>query len=321
MKLNFLTLLLISFSIFSNAQCNTSCISGSLNIPLGATATFTSNQIAQCSNCYDWDINNDPLSSDNQTVGTIKIVGSDMGQSVQIQGVIVGPFTLNLTYFDENGCHTCCFNGYVVNGPVPLPKENCFGFDPVYPSDINSEGTLNYGYIGGPYGTPISSAGLDFTWYFKFKNGDLLTFFTQNPTFRELCPDNPVKSFALKVSNGSQTKYYRSIQSGYPIPGISGSNTPTCFLHPDCEMGMGDIFKNMKNEIKLYPNPTSKSINFNGDNLNNPKISIYDSTGKELISENKKNNNINLEKLSPGIYFYEITDEDGFKQNGKIIKE
>jgi hypothetical protein len=325
MKKTFLILFLISFSIMSYSQCNDGCITGNLSITLGQTLQFTSSPSAQCTECYDWDINGNTSSSDNQTVGTVKIVGSDIGKNVQIQGVSLGAFTLQLTYLDEAGCHTCCFSGNVVSGSTvtPLPKDNCFGFDPVQGTpDITNEGLLNYGYIGYPYGTPISSIGLTFTWYFKFKDGTLLTFYTQNPTFRELCPTNPVKSFALIVSNGVQSKQYRSIVSGYPIPGISGGNTPTCFIHADCEMG-GGIFKTneTQNKILISPNPSSSILKFDGEELSKYKISIFNSNGTEIIKNHKIDNNINIEKYINGIYIYSITDEEGYIQKGKIIKE
>lgn len=322
MKKIFSLVLMIGFSIMSYAQCNTGCITGNLTITLGQTSTFTS-PIAQCTSCYDWDINSNVTSSDNQTVGTVKIVGTDMGQTVQIQGVSVGPFSLQLTYFNETGCHTCCFNGNVISGTVtPLPTENCFGFDPVQPVNINSAGTLNYGYIGSPYGTPISSVGLTFTWYFKFLDGTLLTLNGQNPTFRELCPTNPVMSFALIVSNGVQTKQYRSIYPGfnYLIPGISGPNTPTCFIHPNCFDGAS--FKNKLNtKIIVSPNPTTSTIKFEGENLNNYKVSIFNSNGNEIIKDSKIDQSISIEKQEKGIYIYIITDDNGFKQEGKIVKE
>jgi hypothetical protein len=319
MKKILYSILMIGFSIISYSQCNTGCITGNLSITLGQTATFSS-PAAQCTSCYDWDINSNTTSSDNQTVGTVKIVGTDMGQTVQIQGIAVGAFSLQLTYFDETGCHTCCFNGNVVSSTVtPLPTVNCFGFDPVQGTpDITAQGLLNYGYLGSPYGTPISSIGLTFTWYFKFQDGTLLTFNVQNPTFRELCPTNPVKSFALIVSNGVQTRQYKSIVAGYSIPGVSGANTPTCFIHPDCSLGAKSA-----NSIKIIvsPNPTNSIIKFNGENLSDYEVSIFNSNGYEVVKKSKINQNISLEKQEKGVYLYIITNENGFRQEGKIIKE
>jgi len=339
MKNIFLSLFLISVSSILYSQRTNKpitggdgnevmlCISGNSQVTIGQTNIFSSIPTAQCSSCYDWDINNDSNSSDNQTVGTVRIVGTDMGETVQIQGITAGPFTLQLTYFDETGCHTCNFSGVVLEAPVvtPLPIISCFGFDPVQgPPDVNEEGLLNYGYLGMPYGTPIPSIGLTFTWYFKFANGNLLTFDTQNPTFRELCPTNPVKSFALVVSNGVQSRQYRSIDLGYPIPGFSMGSTPTCFIHPECGFsGSYNLSKIVKNQqsIIVSPNPTTSIIKFEGENLNDYKISIFNMNGEEILKSLKLDQNLSLEKQQKGIYLYVITNEKGFKQEGKIIKE
>ncbi len=322
------------------AQCNTGCITGNLTIIVGQTTTFSS-PIAQCTSCYDWDINANDLSSDNQTVGTIRIVGTDMGQTVQIQGVSLGSFSLKLTYFDETGCHVCCFNGTVVSGTplTPLPKATCFGFDPAPNGpDITDEGLLNYAYIGNPYAPPISSVGLTFTWYFRLVNGTLLTFNEQNPTFRQRCPydpndqyngvypnSSPVVSFGVIISNGVQTKILKSIQSGYPLPAevSNGPNSKTCFIHEDCFLGNGvpNPSSQQVNKIIISPNPTTSIIKFDGDNLSSYKISIFNSNGTEIIKNSKIDQNISLEKQEKGVYVLILTDENGYRQEGKIIKE
>lgn len=340
MKKIFFLLVFVAFSINGNSQC----VSGPTTLYVGQTYTFSSINGAQCTSCYDWDINGNPTSSDNSTQGNIQIVGSDIGQTVNIKILSAGTFSLTVTYFNENGCNQCT-QKFTAITPVALPTQNCFGFDPAnlafsQGQPLNtSEGVLNYGYIGSPYGTPISSVGLTFTWYFRLLNGTLLTFNEQNPVFRQRCPydpnnlenglypnSSPVMSFALIVSNGLQTRIYRSIASGYPIPGISGANTPTCFIHEDCFQG-NPPNKSLKsqsatiNEIKVYPNPTSSILKFEGKDLNNYKVSIYNNNGYEIIKDSKINETISIENQQNGVYLYKITDENGFEQTGKIIKE
>ncbi|WP_298304324.1 T9SS type A sorting domain-containing protein [Flavobacterium sp.] len=323
MKKIFFLLVFVAFSINGNSQC----VSGPTTLYVGQTYTFSSINGAQCTSCYDWDINGNPTSSDNSTQGNIQIVGSDIGQTVNIKILSAGTFSLTVTYFNENGCNQCT-QKFTAITPVALPTQNCFGFDPAnlafsQGQPLNtSEGVLNYGYIGSPYGTPISSAGLTFTWYFKFFDGTLLTLNGQNPIFRELCPSNPVMSFALIVSNGVQTKQYRSIYPGfnYLIPGISGPNTPTCFIHSNCFDGRSSINK-LNSKIIVSPNPTTSTIKFEGNDLNNYKVSIFNSNGNEIIKNSKIDQNISIEKQEKGVYIYIITDENGFEQKGKIIKE
>lgn len=115
MKKNLLILALLTLS---NLVYSQACINGPVIINLNQTVVFTSINAAQCTTCYDWDINGDSVSSDNVVVGTLKIVGTDMNQSVSITGVSLGPFTIDLTYFSEKGCKSCTITGTVVN-PVP----------------------------------------------------------------------------------------------------------------------------------------------------------------------------------------------------------
>lgn len=92
-------------------------------------------------------------------------------------------------------------------------------------------------------------------------------------------------------------------------------------LFPECEgMPIAKLAK-QKVEIKVSPNPTSSSIKFDGENLSNYKVSIFNINGNEIITNSRIDQNINFEKQEKGIYIYIITDENGFKQEGKIIKE
>ena len=277
MKKFFLILLSIGFSIMSYAQRSTSsCITGSLSIILGQTLTFSSPS-AQCTNCYDWDINNIANSSNDQTFGTVKIVGTDMEQTVQIKGQALGSFSLQLTYFDETGCHTCFLNGNVVSGsgPIitPLPHELCFGIASVTPADENNEGALFKGFIGENSSVSISSTGLTFTWYILYANHTLLTLDGQNPTFRVICPNNGIRSFALLVSNGVDTKQYRALSSdiNYGISGFSGANSRDCSPWSACSDGPG--WKTKPSEkIIVSPNPTSSLIKFKGSELSSYRV-------------------------------------------------
>lgn len=105
----------IGFCTISFSQCNDGTITGYFTIILGQPTTFTANASAQCDSCYDWDVNNHFESSDNQTVGTLKIVGSDMGKSITVEPSAVGTFSVNVSYMDEKGYHTASYMGNVVS--------------------------------------------------------------------------------------------------------------------------------------------------------------------------------------------------------------
>lgn len=109
MKKIYLIFFLFSF-IQSNSQCR---ISGSNSLTVGQIYTFSiSSSLAQCSQCHDWDINN----SNNSTSGNLQINGSDMNNTVSITALSPGPFNINVTFFNETGCHTCSFSGNASGG-------------------------------------------------------------------------------------------------------------------------------------------------------------------------------------------------------------
>ncbi|NHN24048.1 hypothetical protein FIA58_000025 [Flavobacterium jejuense] len=115
----------IGFCTTGFSQCNDGTITGYFTLILGQTTSFTATPNAQCDNCYDWDINNHCSSSDNQTIGTLKIVGNDMEKTLLIEPTAVGTFSIHLSYIDEKGYHTASFMGNVVNNPNEITlKEN-----------------------------------------------------------------------------------------------------------------------------------------------------------------------------------------------------
>lgn len=111
-----------------------------------------------------------------------------------------------------------------------------------------------------------------------------------------------------------------------PITGIVSSNFSNCNacetspLLKQNSTSIGTVAKD-SDRILVTPNPTNSFVKFEGKNLTNYKISIFDSAGNEIIKNSKINQNLNLEKYKPGIYIYVLTDENGYKQEGKIIKE
>ncbi|WP_130734428.1 hypothetical protein [Flavobacterium sp. J27] len=108
-------LLAIGFCLAGFSQCNDGTITGYFTVILGQPTTFTASPNAQCDNCYDWDINNHCTSTENQTIGTLKIVGSDTNKTLTIEPTAVGTFSIHLSYMDEKGYHTASFMGNVVS--------------------------------------------------------------------------------------------------------------------------------------------------------------------------------------------------------------
>lgn len=80
-----------------------------------------------------------------------------------------------------------------------------------------------------------------------------------------------------------------------------------------------DFSINNDNNIKVFPNPSSTIFKIVSD-TNIDKITIFDTLGKEILTQTQNNNEVNIEKLSKGIYLIEITSENE-KIYKKLIKE
>lgn len=293
--------------------CNDGCITGNVTIVKGQTATFTSSPTAQCTGCYDWDINGDPNSTDNSTVGTLQIVGSDIGKTVNLYGVAVGPFSIQLTYFDETGCHTCCFNGNVVN-----PQPNCC--PPVLGGTFECRGGRNTGgilNINNNPNCPVDWAAISKIdiWlnaaYFTASGGTssktIMGPFTGPMGFSVV--DTRVECYNGNCFGAIVTITYNNGCAPVQLStNICDNNTPP-----------GPLPK--KNPIIVSPNPTNSIIKFDGTDLSKYKISITDDKGIEIISDRHIDSEINIQNQHRGIYLYRITDENGVVQEGRLIKE
>lgn len=152
--------ILIALCVVMTSIGYSQCITGGPNIALNQTVTFTSVGVAQCTSCYDWDINNNSTSSDNTTVGNIRIVNSDMGQSVSIQGLAVGPFTINLNYITEAGCQQCTLSGNVYDPSCAFTLSNI---------TTVSVGASTVTFQTAP--TPSITSGITYTWTATYQDG------------------------------------------------------------------------------------------------------------------------------------------------------
>ena len=82
-------------------------------------------------------------------------------------------------------------------------------------------------------------------------------------------------------------------------------------------LGINDMVLN-ENEIKLYPNPTASVLNI--DMIQDLKqASVYSILGKEVIKA--QNKQIDVSRLSNGVYLIKIEDENGNVSTKRFIKE
>lgn len=73
-------------------------------------------------------------------------------------------------------------------------------------------------------------------------------------------------------------------------------------------------------KVSFYPNPAKTIVNLkNIDRINS--LDIYDATGRKVKSIQPEGENINIEDLKSGTYYFEIKLKDGNLSYEKLIKE
>lgn len=307
MKKNFIFLMLM-WALFSFGQTidkaipgGSSCISGSLTINIGQTVTLSSTYNAQCLQCYDWDINNNPNSSDNSIVGNLQIVGSDTNKTVSIKGLQVGTGTVCLTYFTESGCNSCCVTVNVVDPP------NCNA--PTLSGTFYCRGggqkTSGFLYINDNSvdWSKISSINI-------WLNG--ATFASGSDT-KTLVP--PFNSLTHEVFDSVPGDCYYGNSFGAIITVNYNNGCPSVEVGGNWYDYDTPPSAQPKNGIIVYPNPTNSTIQFKAVDLEKYRVSIYDIKGNPIFTKSKIDGKIDLSKQSQGIYIYKI------EQNGKVIQE
>jgi len=75
------------------------------------------------------------------------------------------------------------------------------------------------------------------------------------------------------------------------------------------------------NNIKIYPNPTSKTFNINSSQIELNKIEIYSLLGKKLKEYNVNTQVYNIEDLTSGLYLVKIYSNKGMFTIKKLIKK
>lgn len=275
--------------IIGTQQC---VISGPSTFNVGQTVAYSVPNLAQCSNCYDWDI-----VSGNSNV---QIVGSDMNQNLQLLGVNSGSFQLRLTYFDENGCHECYLNGNSINAPTccePRTKGNLecrpngsgHGFFSFLDSntcnlDWSTISSINVTLLGATFvGTGLNTR--------TFNN-----------------PTGPIDfTFSAPVCNeSSYVRVNYTVNYNNGCEAISGEVR----LYPGVTHG----------KIEVYPNPTDNIINFKGNNIESLNLSIIDLNGN-IVLKSRLAKQVDISKLKSGKYHYMIYKDNVKIDEGSILKK
>ena len=100
-----------------------------------------------------------------------------------------------------------------------------------------------------------------------------------------------------------------------PWTAVASSGCPINITNYLTTLSNNDFSINNDNNIKVFPNPSSTIFKIVSD-TNIDKITIFDTLGKEILTQTQNNYEVNIEKLSKGIYLIEI-----FSENEKIYKK
>jgi len=103
--------------------------------------------------------------------------------------------------------------------------------------------------------------------------------------------------------------------------GDYGMNTPAYFCFDNLIFEtISSLSENIKNDIKIYPNPTTDFINING--VGEGQISLTDISGKVIYQKNNCSQNeiIDLTSFNSGIYIINVMSEN-YSISGKVIKK
>ena len=75
------------------------------------------------------------------------------------------------------------------------------------------------------------------------------------------------------------------------------------------------------NAVKIYPNPSTGIIYFEGLDAKINRVEVFDVSGKSvLVHENFAGNKLELSELQNGIYFVKLETEKGFLNRKMVLK-
>lgn len=91
------------------------------------------------------------------------------------------------------------------------------------------------------------------------------------------------------------------------------------FINNYCGLILG-VTENNDIDLKLYPNPATDYFYISGE-TNNAELSIFNSFGQKVRSEQWSYNKVNIELLPAGLYFVRIVKNNTIMDIVKLIKE
>lgn len=261
----------------------------------------------------------------------VEIDGSNTGKTIGVTCLSVGEFTIKVTRFVDGTCieacetYKCVSTGGGGGGDNIVPIGSTTLCDTVYQLFVHQEyddGTYSSGNTVSVVAGGNFPPGTLYKWTIERMNGSVEHYgnSTQNPRHFNATINNRIVKATVTATyiNCVQTA---SVTFLCPIPdiGLDGN------LLPDCNNGLpgggGPGEGRSMMNISVFPNPTTSTVSFTGEKIEQYQISIYDMYGNTVIKGARLSREINLKKQKPGTYIYVITDGKGYHQKGRIVKK
>ncbi len=104
-----------------------------------------------------------------------------------------------------------------------------------------------------------------------------------------------------------------------------GKNRFELILNGKATTGVNENKNNVAaTQLLVYPNPATDVLNISISNISfkNSNLSIYDVTGKQIMTTNMSDNTaqINIDGLKNGVYFLNINNKNGYDKTVKFVK-
>lgn len=208
---------------------------------------------------------------------------------------------------------------------------NCHPMRPVPVMQIHGTNDPTVPYIGSSTSMPIDSVVK--YWVTKNNCNPVATFSNvPNTSSTDGCTAEHYRY--LNGTSGSSVELYKIIGGthtwpGFPFGGlgtnldINASKEIWRFFNKYSLSALTTVDENeqLKNILKVYPNPVSSVLNINLENESSVSIIISDVLGKIVLAEASQTNSISVANLTSGIYFLSVKTQSGAEAKVKFIKD
>ncbi len=236
-------------------------------------------------------------------------------------------------------------NTYIVNGsPSELKKLSPSGaIIWTQTNSINGNkvevGTDNYPVVGGyplvNYGAVVmkyDDAG-NFLWQNLDADGASLALLALAPMKLDannnayLAGSTMSQMGICKVNSNGTSAWATTTSSGYPVWFEFGTDSCIYIVGGTtaklCEniITANSPLENNKgiNVLEIYPNPVATTLQINSDQTMH-FVEIYNATGKKVLEITTNENNIDVSKLNPGIYYIRLSENKRMRSSKFIIE-